>query len=76
MFQPRRVARLSDVFLPFHDGRHSAITSAAAAGVSPAALQAGAGHSDMSTTQRYIHLAGVSFRAEAELAEARMFGVP
>jgi predicted N-formylglutamate amidohydrolase len=37
MFQPRRVARLSDVFLPFHDGRHSAITSAAAAGVSPPA---------------------------------------
>ena len=28
----------------------------------------------MSTTQRYIDLAGVSFRAEAELAEARMFG--
>jgi hypothetical protein len=28
---------------PFHDGRHTAITNAAAAGVPPAALQAGAG---------------------------------
>ena len=32
------------------------------------------GRSDMSTTQRYIDLAGVSFRAEAELAESCMFG--
>jgi site-specific recombinase XerD len=59
---------------PFHDGRHSSITNGAAAGVSPAALQASAGHADLSTTQRYIDLAGVRFQAEAELAEARMFG--
>ena len=60
---------------PFHDGRHSAITHAAAAGVGPGALQARAGHSDLSTTQRYIDLAGVLFRDEAEAAEARTFGV-
>jgi integrase len=60
---------------PFHDGRHGHLTNAAAAGVTPAALQARAGHADMSTTQRYIDLAGVRFREEAELAEARMFGV-
>ena len=30
----------------------------------------------MSTTQLYIDLAGVRFREEAELAEARMFGSP
>jgi site-specific recombinase XerD len=59
---------------PFHDGRHSAITNAAAAGVTPAALQANAGHADISTTQRYIDLAGVRFRDEVELAERRMFG--
>jgi hypothetical protein len=47
---------------------------AAAAGVSPGALQARAGHADLGTTQRYIDLAGVRFREEAELAEARMFG--
>jgi integrase len=59
---------------PFHDGRHTAITNAAAAGVSTAALQARAGHADLSTTERYIDLVGVRFQAEAELAEARMFG--
>ena len=60
---------------PFHDGRHTSITNAAAAGVGPGALQARAGHSDLSTTQRYIDLAGVLFRDEADVAEARMFGI-
>jgi len=68
------IAKVTGSVRPFHDGRHSSITNAAAAGVSPAALQASAGHSDLSTTQRYIDLAGVRFREEAELAEARMFG--
>jgi integrase len=54
---------------PFHDGRHSSITNAAAAGVAPAALMARAGHSDFKTTQGYIDLAGETFRAEAELLE-------
>jgi hypothetical protein len=31
---------------PFHDGRHTSITNSAAAGISPAALMARAGHSD------------------------------
>jgi hypothetical protein len=31
---------------PFHDGRHTSITNAAAAGTPPAALMARAGHSD------------------------------
>ena len=60
---------------PFHDGRHTSITNAAAAGVGPGALQPRAGHSDLSTTQRYIDLAGVLFRDEADVAEARMFGI-
>jgi integrase len=67
-------AKVNGRVRPFHDGRHTAITNGAAAGVSPAALQAWAGHADLSTTQRYIDLAGVRFQAEAELAEARMFG--
>jgi site-specific recombinase XerD len=67
-------AKITDAVRPFHDGRHSAITNGAAAGVAPAALQANAGHADLSTTQRYIDLAGVRFKAEAEKAEARMFG--
>jgi site-specific recombinase XerD len=70
-----RRAGIEDEVRPFHDGRHTSITNAAAAGVAPAALQARAGHSDLSTTQRYIDLAGVLFRDEAEAAEARMFGV-
>jgi integrase len=61
---------------PFHDGRHTSITNAAAAGVGPGALQASAGHADLSTTQRYIDLAGVLFRDEVDAAEARMFGAP
>ena len=59
---------------PFHDGRHTSITNAAAAGVTPAALMARAGHSDFATTQGYIDLAGETFREEAELAEERMLG--
>jgi integrase len=59
---------------PFHDGRHTSITNAAAAGVAPAALMARAGHSDFKTTQGYIDLAGETFREEAELLEERLFG--
>jgi integrase len=59
---------------PFHDGRHSSITNAAAAGTSPAALMARAGRSDFATTQLYIDLAGEKFRDEAELLEQRLWG--
>jgi len=59
---------------PFHDGRHSAITNAAAAGTSPAALMARAGHADLATTQRYLDLSGELFRDEAGLLERRLWG--
>jgi integrase len=62
-------ARIDRPMRPFHDGRHTSITNAAAAGVSPAALMARAGHSDFKTTQGYIDLAGETFRQEAELAD-------
>jgi integrase len=65
---------ITDYVRPFHDGRHSAITNAAAAGNAPSALQARAGHSSFQTTQLYIDLAGERFRREAEEAERRMFG--
>jgi hypothetical protein len=42
--------------------------------MSPAALMARAGHSDFKTTQGYIDLAGETFREEAELLDARVFG--
>jgi integrase len=67
-------AKVDRSMRPFHDGRHTSITNAAAAGVSPAALMARAGHSDFKTTQGYIDLAGETFREEAELADERLFG--
>lgn len=67
-------AKIERPMRPFHDGRHSSITNAAAAGLSPAALMARAGHSDFKTTQGYIDLAGETFRAEAARLEERLFG--
>jgi hypothetical protein len=51
-------AKIDRPMRPFHAGRHTSITNAAAAAVSPAALMARAGHSDFKTTQGYIDLAG------------------
>jgi integrase len=67
-------AGITDYVRPFHDARHSSITNAAAAGTSPAALMARAGHSDFKTTQGYIDLAGETFREEADLLERRLWG--
>jgi integrase len=67
-------AKVDRPMRPFHDGRHTSITNGAAAGLSPAALMARAGHSDFKTTELYIDLAGVTFREEAELHDARVFG--
>lgn len=59
---------------PFHDGRHTSLTNAAASGNAPVAIQARAGHSSFSTTQRYIDLAGVQFRDEADQLGQHLFG--
>jgi integrase len=59
---------------PFHDLRHTAITNDAAAGSSPIAVMTKAGHANMTTTKRYLHLAGVVFRDEAEALEHRLLG--
>jgi hypothetical protein len=64
--------RENDAALPRR--AHTSITNAAAAGVSPAALMARAGHSNFKTTQGVIDLAGETFREEGELADERMFG--
>lgn len=61
---------------PFHDLRHSAITHDAASGASAIAVMAKAGHANMATTKRYLHLAGTVFRAEAEALERRLLGEP
>ena len=57
---------------PFHDLRHTAITNDAAAGSSPIAVMTKAGHANMATTKRYMHLAGVVFRDEAAALERRL----
>jgi hypothetical protein len=58
----------------FHDLRHTAITNDAASGASPIAVMTKAGHADMHTTRRYMHMAGVVFREEAERLEQRLLG--
>lgn len=67
-------AKVTKKMRPFHDGRHTAITNDAASGNAPVSIQARAGHASFSTTQRYIDLAGVTFREEAERSSARLFG--
>jgi integrase len=54
-------AGIADYVRPCHDGRHSSITNAAAAGTSPIALMTRSGHADFKTTQVYIDLAGETF---------------
>jgi integrase len=67
-----KAAGITDYVRPFHDLRHTAITNDAAAGASPIALMAKAGHTDMKITRRYLHLAGIVFRSEAEALERRL----
>lgn len=57
-----------------HDLRVTSITNDAIAGANPIAVMAKAGHANMSTTKRYLKLAGIVFRDEADALEARMFG--
>jgi integrase-like protein len=67
-------AGIDDYVRPFHDLRHTAITNDAAAGSSAIAVMANAGHANMATTKRYLHLAGVVFRDEADALERRLLG--
>jgi integrase len=64
-------AGITDHVRPFHDARHASLTNGAAAGESPIALMTRAGHANMSTTQTYLHLAGVVFPDEAQRLEER-----
>jgi hypothetical protein len=56
-----QAAGITDYVRPFHDARHASLTKGAAAGETPIALMARAGHRWMSTTKQYLHLAGVVF---------------
>ena len=65
-------AGITDHVRPFHDMRHTALTNMAATGASPIAVMATAGHRSMQTTKRYLHLAGVVFRDDADALERRL----
>jgi integrase len=69
-------AGIDKPFRPFHDLRHTSLTHAAAAGNPQIYVQARAGHSQGSITERYMHAAQVLFPGAAEKSEARMFGEP
>jgi integrase len=57
---------------PFHDSRRGALTGMAATGASPIAVMTTAGHASMTTTKRYLHLAGTVFHQEAARLEQRL----
>jgi integrase len=59
---------------PWHGLRHTALTNDAAVGKPNAYVQAKAGHSQFSITERYIHAAQTTFPGAVERSEARMFG--
>jgi integrase len=61
---------------PCHDLRVTSITNDALAGAHPVAIMTKAGHANMATTKRYLRLAGVVFRDEADALEARLLGEP
>jgi integrase len=67
-------AGIDEYLRPFHDLRHSSLTTEAAAGSNPIALMTKAGHSSMQITQIYLHLAGQVFRDEAAALEERLLG--
>ncbi len=67
-------AGIEKPFRPFHDLRHTSLTHAAAAGNPQIYVQARAGHSQGSITERYMHAAQVLFPGAAEKSETRMFG--
>ncbi len=70
-----KAAGVDAALRPFHDLRHASLTNGAAVGESPIALMTRAGHANMGTTKRYLHLAGTVFRDEAQRLEDRVLGV-
>lgn len=58
----------------WHMLRHTSLTADAACGNPGAYVQAKAGHSSFSITERYIHAAQTAFPGAVERAEERLFG--
>jgi integrase len=60
-------------FQPWHGLRHTALTGAAAADNPNVYVQARAGHSQFSVTERYVHAAKTAFPGAADRTEDRLF---
>lgn len=60
-------------FQPWHGLRHTALTEAAAAGAPNAYVQARAGHSQFTITERYIHREKVAAPGVVEAVEGSIF---
>jgi integrase len=69
-----RKAGITKKIQPWHGLRHTALTMDAAVGNPNAYLQAKAGHSSFSITERYIHAAQTAFPGAVERSEERLFG--
>ena len=67
-------AGITQPFRPYHDLRHTSLTHDAAAGNPMAYIQTKEGHSQNTTTQRYIHAAQTQFPGAAQRSEQHMFG--
>jgi integrase len=70
-----RHAGIGKPFRPFHDLRHTSLTHTAAAGNPQIYVQARAGHSQGSVTERYMHASQLLFPGAAARTEDRMFGI-
>jgi integrase len=67
-------ARIDKPIQPWHGLRHTALTFDAAVGHPNAYVQARAGHSQFTITERYVHAAQVAFPGAAARSEERLFG--
>jgi integrase len=67
-------AKITKPLQPWHGLPHTALTIDAAVGNPNAYVQAKAGHSQFSITERYVHVAQVAFPGAVERSEERMFG--
>ena len=66
-------AGITKPFRPYHDLRHTSLTHEAAAGNPHTYIQAKAGHSTSTTTERYIHAAQTAFPGAPHRYEVRLF---
>lgn len=70
-----RLAQLPPVVHPWHCLRHTFCSHLAMKGASPRAIMELAGHSELSTTLRYMHLAPATLTQAISLLESENYGI-